>query len=147
MLMNYQKALMKPYHESGLKALAKASGYPLPAIQSCNQFKRTHNFLLEEWEAVYRVMILKSEQEYPSCLHTDITTEIQCMSSDHFPSVFNQHLHSRNTSLQNYFDNFQLFIQKMARTDETWRFWVQFVFEDVMAYVSLFLAIRSGDWD
>ena len=32
MLMNYQKAIMKPYYESGLKALAKASGYPLPAI-------------------------------------------------------------------------------------------------------------------
>ena len=35
----------------------------------------------------------------------------------------------------------------MARTDETWRFWVQFVFEDAVAHVSLFLAIHSGDWD
>ena len=34
----------------------------------------------------------------------------------------------------------------MARRDETWRFLVQFVFVDAMAYVSLFLAIRSGDW-
>ena len=80
MLINYKKALMKPYYESGLKALAKASGYLLPAIHSCSQFKRTHNFLLGAWEAVYRVMILKFEQEYPSCLHTDITTKIQCMS-------------------------------------------------------------------
>ena len=35
----------------------------------------------------------------------------------------------------------------MARTDDTWHFWVQLVFEDAMAYISLFLAIRSGDWD
>ena len=69
------------------------------------------------------------------------------MSSGHFSSVFNQHLNSRNTSLKNYLNNFQLLVQKMARTDKTWRFWEQFVFEDAMAYVSLFLAIRSGDWD
>ena len=41
----------------------------------------------------------------------------------------------------------QVFIHKIACTDDTWRFWVQFVFEDAMAYKSLFLAIRSGDWD
>lgn len=34
----------------------------------------------------------------------------------------------------------------MACRDETWRFWIQYVFVDAMAYVSLFFAIRSGDW-
>ena len=52
-LMNYQKALMKPYYDAGLKKLAQAAGYPLPTIQSCSQFKRTHLFLLEAWEAIY----------------------------------------------------------------------------------------------
>ena len=35
----------------------------------------------------------------------------------------------------------------MARIDDIWRFWVQFVFEDAMGYRSLFLAICSGNWD
>ena len=53
MLMIYQKALMKPYYDAGLKALAGAAGYPLVAIQSCSQFKRSHNFILETWEAMH----------------------------------------------------------------------------------------------
>ncbi len=57
LLKNYQIALMKPYYDAGLKALAKAAGYPLAAIKSCSQSKRTHKFLLEVWEAVYRVML------------------------------------------------------------------------------------------
>ena len=34
----------------------------------------------------------------------------------------------------------------MALTDDTWKFWVQFILEDALAYVGLFLAIRGGDW-
>ena len=147
MLMNFQKALMKPYYDAGLSTLAQAAGYPLPAIQSCSQFKRTHHFLLEAWEAIYRVMLLKYEQENTSCLLTDISREIQSMPTENFPSVFNHYLLSNGEMLQKYFENFRLFIQKMARIDDTWRFWVQFVFEDAMGYISLFLAIRSGNRD
>ena len=32
----------------------------------------------------------------------------------------------------------------MAATDDTW---VQFIFEDAMAYIPLFIAIQSGNWD
>jgi len=45
------------------------------------------------------------------------------------------------------YEDFKTFIQKVAVEDETWKFWIQFVFQDVAAYVGLFLAIRSGDWD
>ena len=44
------------------------------------------------------------------------------------------------------FDEFKKFIQELAHTDSTWRFWIQFVFQDIAAYVGLFLAIRSGEW-
>ena len=57
MLMNYQSALMKPYFDAGLKSLAEASGYPTAAIQNCTQFKRTHYFIMESWEAIYRSMV------------------------------------------------------------------------------------------
>ena len=57
MLMNFQLALMKPYYDAGLKSLAEAAGYPVEAIKECTQFKRTHNFILEAWEALYRVMM------------------------------------------------------------------------------------------
>ena len=76
--MNYQKALMKPYFDAGLKSLAQAAGYPVNTIQNCSQFKKTHNFLLEAWESLYRVMLLKFEQANCSCseLATDITSEV-----------------------------------------------------------------------
>ena len=57
MLMNYQHALMKPYFDARLKELAKVAGYPIAAIKSCGQFKRTHHFIMERWEAVYRSIL------------------------------------------------------------------------------------------
>ena len=53
MLINYQHAIMKPYFDAGLKGLAKVVGYHIAAIKSCEQFKRTHHFIMEVWEAVY----------------------------------------------------------------------------------------------
>lgn len=73
---------------------------------------------------------------------TAVTTEIQSMSTDNFPTAFNHYLDSKSITFK-----FCAFIQKMARTNDTWHFWVQFVFEDAMAYISLFLSIQSGDWD
>ena len=53
LLINYQHAIMKPYFDVGLKGLAKVVGYHIAAIKSCEQFKRTHHFIMEVWEAVY----------------------------------------------------------------------------------------------
>ncbi len=35
----------------------------------------------------------------------------------------------------------------MSTSDPTWKFWVQFVTCDALAYVGLYLAIRGGEWD
>ena len=53
---NLPKALMKPYFDAGLKQLAKKAGYPTATIQACSQFKRTHCFIIEEWEAIFLAM-------------------------------------------------------------------------------------------
>lgn len=34
----------------------------------------------------------------------------------------------------------------LARKDQTWQFWIQCVFQDLMAYVSLFFSMCGGDW-
>ena len=49
-----------------------------------------------------------------------------------------------NEEIQQSLTEFKSFCQLMARTDKTWKFWVQFTFQDAMAYVTLFLAVRSG---
>ena len=146
LLMNFQKAIMKPYYDAGLKAMAQSAGYPLQAIQTCSQFQRTHHFLLEAWEAIYREMIHKYEEENPNMSYVN-SQDILAIPKDDFTLTFNHYLSSISEQCRKYFEGFKIYIQKMARTDDTWRFWVQFVFEDVMAYISLHLAIRSGNWD
>ena len=80
---------MKAYYDAGLKALARAAGYPLPAIQSSSQFK-SHNFILEAWEAIYRVMLKryieskdKETTTEPSLLE-DIARHLQSLSVTDF---------------------------------------------------------------
>ena len=55
-LYNYHKVLMKPYADAGLINLAKVSGYraeTLTAIRNASNFRHTHLFLLQSFEAVY----------------------------------------------------------------------------------------------
>ena len=152
MLMNYQSALMKPYYDAGLKALASSAGYPLTAIQNSSQFKRSHNFILEVWEAMYRVMLQRyleqsqdpAEMLSPGGLIEDIVSYIQTLPIDDLSCSLTRNLHQQEHEL--HFSDFKSFIQNRARTDDTWKFWIQFVFQDAMAYIGLYLAIRSGDW-
>ena len=147
-LMNYQSALMKPYFDAGLKSLAEACGYSVAAIQHCSQFKRTHFFIIEAWEAMYRSMLLKfieSEDvrvdEIVKCLDSvtgDTESELR--------SNLNAALSNILDCVPDFTKQFDVYIQTMSELDETWKFWSQFVFIDAMAYICLFIAIRSGDW-
>ena len=46
-----------------------------------------------------------------------------------------------------YHDRFKSFLDTKASQDPNWKFWQQFIFEDGLAYIGLFLAIRSGNWE
>ena len=77
-------------------------------------------------------------------LITQAILSIQSRSHEDFLELFNEQLAAMITLLSKCF---QSFIQSQATVDNTWQFWTQFVFEDCMAYIGLFLAIRSGDWN
>ena len=148
LLKNYQRVLMKVYYDAGFKSLAEAAGYPCAAIQSCSQFKRTHHFIMEAWEALYRVMIethLSStplspllQQVVQSLLDNrhkgdDLTNLLDKLETVMNDTNFHLHVHD--------------FLNSRASNDSTWKFWVQFVLVDGYAYVALYLAIRSGNWE
>ena len=44
-------------------------------------------------------------------------------------------------------DSFSKFITAQSENDDTWRLLSNFVFYDCFCYVSLFLAIRTSNWD
>ena len=157
LLMNYQSALMKPYFDAGLKTLAEACGYPVAAIQNCSQFKRTHYFIMESWEAMYCAMLdtfvevssegnPSVEASMPHLLEKVKTAINNVDQGKDFRKAFGAQVADITVSISPTHEQFKDFIRNMARKDETWRFWVQYVFVDAMAYVSLFLAMRSGDW-
>ena len=43
--------------------------------------------------------------------------------------------------------NFSTFIDTHAKENQTLQFWCQFLLQDCLAYIALFLAIRSGNWE
>jgi len=42
--------------------------------------------------------------------------------------------------------NFKDFVEEMSAADQTWKFWVQFIFRDCFSYISLYLAVKCSNW-
>ena len=81
---NFQPVLMKVYFHAGLKELAKASGYQgstLSSLENNSNFKRTHNFLLQVWEALYQEMFQAYCTTYVSNNISDVLAAARCILS------------------------------------------------------------------
>ena len=120
-LKNFQPVIMKIYYNAGLRELAKTSGFQgatLKSLESCSNFKRTHQFLLQVWEALYREMLnvymttndLKSLTDSAKCI---ISTAIQeNRSTDNLAQRIQELLQDSNLP-----DNFYKFVKE--QTDDT----------------------------
>ena len=133
------------YFDGGL---AKASGY-LPRSIGTN-FKRTHRFILESWEALFRVLMrfYVSKQ-----LPHDIVQQVSALITN-FPQSVPQHTAHRNLaemvetikiSNNQCFQSYNI-INIESVSNPTLKFWADFLLKDCLAYKALFLAIRSGNW-
>jgi len=148
-LANFQPVLMKVYYHAGLKEIAQNTGFKgetLTSLEQCGNFKRTHNFLVQAWQAIYRVMLdafCESRTDQNSMpdiqqVNIDATTDplLILNISEMIPEG------QENVDYAQFRD----YVSKMAAIDSTWRFWEQFVFQDCLAYIMLHLGVRCSNW-
>ncbi len=148
LLKIYQCCIMKPFFEAGLKDLANFSSYPTQSIGGCTQFKRTHRFLMEVWEALFRSMLQCFKANSNSNKVDEIVTSIlsDFANTNYDELAVYSIIRSFEEQRNDFDDEFIRYVKKMADSDDTWKFWSGFVFTDCQPYISLFLAIRSENW-
>jgi len=147
-LKNFQEVIQKAYFDGGLIDLARACGYQPNSIGK--NFKRMHHFIIETWEALYRYFL-----SLFWCTENNPDPKDVTMWLNSLPESPDQHSASRNLKQllddineknPNFQNNFLSFMNQNANKNKTWKLWKQYVLEDCFAYVSLHLAIRTGNW-
>lgn len=142
---------MKIYFDSGLKELAMASrfkGETLKSLANCSHFKRTHHFLLQVWEALY----LEILAAYNSTSYTTLKSVSEKFGSlsTYYDEQSPEEVIARIKNILSEtktMASLLKFVQERAASDDTWKLWQNFVFNDCMAYVALYIGIRSSKWD
>ena len=152
--------MMKAYYDAGLKSLASTAGHSPPQLVKI-QYQHTLSLLsaltISYWKfGKQSISLILSQFASSQDLSSDtsmqglveeISSNLHSIPHDNFSITFNDHVQSLAEPIAEHYDKFKKFIQTQAQKDDTWRFWVQFAFQDVMAYIGLYLSIRSGDWE
>lgn len=162
-LFNYQKAVMKPYAEAGLLSLAKAAGYraeTLTSIQNSTNFRRTHLFLLQCYEAIYTYFLqlfYSSKTESDEGVYEEgiklviqkLLKEFEVITSDAELEQFRASVASTipPQQLAEIHSEFMAFMKALSLKQDTVKFWYNFLFEDCTAYIGLYVSIRYRIWD
>lgn len=147
-LKNFQPVLLKAYYHAGLQDIARSSGYraeTLKSLANCSHFMRTHFFIVQVWEALYLEMISAFVKAEPN--FEEFQTKLQSLI-DANPSTIDLLLGTKqlvNETLT--FNQFNAFVASKSAADDTWRLWYNFVFHDCYCYVTLFLSLRTSNWN
>lgn len=146
-LKNFQETLMKVYYTAGLKEIAEASGYrgtTLTSLEKCSNFKRTHNFLIQVWEAMYRALILNSQGS------TTLIDSVQSILENAMSTSTNRQalMHNLDELIsKELVEEFNCSVNTLSKRDEMLQFWTSFLLVDCQAYVYLFLALCGCNWE
>ena len=142
-LKNFQPIPSKVYFDAGLKQLASSVGHrgeTLASLQSCSNFKNIHHFLLEVWEAMFIHMYESFLTSNDEALQMHEQVILLCESDVTLTSYLHDKIDNHHCKFHSYIDN-------MSERDPNWKFWSNFVFSKFFCYISLFTAIRSGNWE
>ena len=160
-LKNFQEVIMKIYWDAGLKDLAKKTHFNmnLSKLQTCGNFKKTHRFLMQSYEAIYMLQLkiflsqrtsgttectLSNDEilsKVKNVLDTLIKVDFTEMTS--FISAQKQLEDSVFPFLRRELD---AFCSAMSKQFKTFAFWNKFLNEDMFAYIEFFISLRSRNW-
>ena len=158
-LYNYQKVLMKAYGDAGLINLAKTAGYraeTLTSLIKATNFRRTHLFLLQAYEAFYSYFLslfLSKSTDLEGATYADQIRNIIIGLIQKFGAINDMKSEDDfrtdvTTSLsQSSYQSMDTFMKELAKSQDTIKFWYNFITEDCYAYLSLFVSIRYRNWN
>ena len=127
---------MKIYCNAGLKEL-NHQDFVVKSLDKCSSFKRTHCFLLQAWEALYRQMLhtylnQSNPNELIASVKLILTSAVQESRTPH-------HLMLRLEALikdANAHTAFKNLTEQLANGDDTWKLWMHFMLNDCYSYLA-----------
>ncbi len=164
-LKNFAYVLLKIYGPCGLHDLIKIfhKGKTAYSIIQATSWDKTHNFLLQVFEATFRYQIdlyikyrkdslpVNTTSTKNDLLIDNITKKIIPLlqfhtDDDDMYQNLRDTLEEFNILVKENYDDFHSFLCKVSEENVDFKFWHNFVHRDCILYVSLYLAIRSGNW-
>ena len=157
-LKNYQLTLMKIYLDAGLRELIHVfhQGILAKVVSEATGFDKTHSFLMQCWEALYRfelqMFFLNQDEASLKDLSFDIEKVSQIVSSYTYSVNNKTNINQNNFGLESndlgdLEEQFGIFCERLCSENKTWNLWHNFIHKDCLIYIMYFLALRTGNWN
>ena len=160
-LKNFQEVIMKIYWDAGLKDVAKKTHFNmnLSKLQSCGNYKKTHRFLMQSYEAIYmlQLKIFLSQRtvdsESTGMSNEEILEKVKDVLDFLVQTDFSDL--TRFTKAQKQLEDalfpflraeLDAFCSANSKKYKTFAFWNKFLNEDMFAYIEFFISLRSRNW-